>query len=1189
MAAAADSSNPAPSHAVQTASEAPPIPLPPLPQPAPASPESFLRWVKRLDVALVVVVLAFAFCVASFPVYNSDFFLNIAVGRLLAQGQYQFGVDPFTFTTEGVYWVNNSWLFGLLLYGLYSLPGIGGTAVVVFKALLVVLLAWLMIRTASRPGQSLWAPAACTGLAVLALSPRLFLQPTCFSFLFLGLTLYLLRRPRQLREPAAGRKASPPGRHPYLAYWLIPVVCAFWVNLDNWFLLGPLTVGLYLLGESLQEKLAPARTGPEAFEPGEQKTLALVFAASIAACLINPHHIHAFTLPYQLGLTGVPPELADDIQFRGIFLGAFDERYFHRYFGLSIAGLAFLPLMALGVLSFVLALGQWRWWRAVLWLAFAALGVYHVRAIAFFAIVAAPITALNLLDFAAHRLPDSTDPQGLARRLALPGRVATLLLGLALMAATVPGWLQSQPYEIWRLGWGVEPNPGLVRATETIKQWQDDGRFPRGVVWYNTAPELSSYFAWYLPGERTFLDQRLPLYQKAAADHVAVRKALMPDQEADDQAGSRREPAAWRKVFRDRGIKYLVHFDPAPGVRLPPLWYTLVWDKLLRFKGEWAPLLLNGRVGVFGWKDPEEKGDPYEGLRLDFDRLAFGPQLPEAGKALRERPAHDSVPREWWTVLWKAETPRPLETDEAWLLLHHFRMMEPYWQQQRYLDSIDVQLSSTVGLGAGWGGALVNGALFQTRFSIALMSPGPGAYDNFANRITLERLPFQDSGPPSSLYLALRAARRALAANPDDAQAYLRLAQAYFRLHNNTREAQLTAQVFVPPGQINPNIYLLLTGQAHPSLGPIQPYIHLIRQTQIAVALHRALKLDPDLVEAYLWQVNLYGQMGYQELELKALQEYLRCLKDKPLVGLSPQAFAEQITALEKGIKELQQRVKKALDEYEIETAGKNVREKAAIAFQAGLVDTALKVLLEAPRDELYETANNVTLASGVRLLYILLLTTGRDEETRDSLAGFQADARPIFGNFQFMPSYDWFQLQIAAATGDYAAADEILGQLLEQETGNRSLTAALLRWDVAPSTPQQLEKTYELPAWTALMVGHTLLAEAPTAAGMPFQFLKEMPFQLQPPYQRFGPVTWPNLINDTLMSIANLLEPKADTLLLRAALALEAGETATARKYLRAIVEMTGGRQSGSMLATLHARPMAVHWLGWLEAYPEQ
>jgi hypothetical protein len=69
------------------------------------------RWARRLDIALAAGVLVFAFLVASFPVRNSDFWQHLATGRLLSEGEYKFGVDPFSWTTEGIYWANHAWLF----------------------------------------------------------------------------------------------------------------------------------------------------------------------------------------------------------------------------------------------------------------------------------------------------------------------------------------------------------------------------------------------------------------------------------------------------------------------------------------------------------------------------------------------------------------------------------------------------------------------------------------------------------------------------------------------------------------------------------------------------------------------------------------------------------------------------------------------------------------------------------------------------------------------------------------------------------------------------------------------------------------------------------------------------------------------------------------------------------------------
>ena len=97
---------PAPTTGIQTSPETPAnpsIPLPPVRKRPAISLETFTQLRGYLDAVLVALVLALAFLVASFPVTNSDFFRQLATGRLLAQGEYHFGVDPFTYGSDGAY------------------------------------------------------------------------------------------------------------------------------------------------------------------------------------------------------------------------------------------------------------------------------------------------------------------------------------------------------------------------------------------------------------------------------------------------------------------------------------------------------------------------------------------------------------------------------------------------------------------------------------------------------------------------------------------------------------------------------------------------------------------------------------------------------------------------------------------------------------------------------------------------------------------------------------------------------------------------------------------------------------------------------------------------------------------------------------------------------------------------------
>src|SRR5262249_6398275 len=138
-----------------------------------ATPAQFADEFRRLDRALLIVIAVLAFFLASFAIGNTDFWMHLATGRLLINGAYTFGVDPFAYTTSGQYWANHSWLFDLCIYGLASLGGgpenlTAGIILVVAKAVVTVAALALMIAI-HRPDQNLFVPAICAALAILAM------------------------------------------------------------------------------------------------------------------------------------------------------------------------------------------------------------------------------------------------------------------------------------------------------------------------------------------------------------------------------------------------------------------------------------------------------------------------------------------------------------------------------------------------------------------------------------------------------------------------------------------------------------------------------------------------------------------------------------------------------------------------------------------------------------------------------------------------------------------------------------------------------------------------------------------------------------------------------------------------------------------------------------------------------------
>ena len=162
-----------------------------------------------LDGILAAVALGFALLVASAPARNSDLWLHLATGRDLLAGKAPFGHDPYSQGGQQLHWVNTNWLYDVLTYLLFQAAGgpdgLGGAALVLFKALLVTGLAAVLIRL-GWCGRGLWAPAVGAVWAVLVLSAWLTLHPMIVSYLFLGLTLYFLERPHQLADDSGGAR-----------------------------------------------------------------------------------------------------------------------------------------------------------------------------------------------------------------------------------------------------------------------------------------------------------------------------------------------------------------------------------------------------------------------------------------------------------------------------------------------------------------------------------------------------------------------------------------------------------------------------------------------------------------------------------------------------------------------------------------------------------------------------------------------------------------------------------------------------------------------------------------------------------------------------------------------------------------------------------------------------------------------
>src|SRR5262245_5448059 len=101
-------------------------------------------WLDGL-VALAVLLLAGLLGLVVVPARYTDVWQHLATGRLIAQGQYQFGADPFCYTTANELWVNHSWGYDVGLYWLYDSFGAAGVIAIRAAISLFVVLVLMSI------------------------------------------------------------------------------------------------------------------------------------------------------------------------------------------------------------------------------------------------------------------------------------------------------------------------------------------------------------------------------------------------------------------------------------------------------------------------------------------------------------------------------------------------------------------------------------------------------------------------------------------------------------------------------------------------------------------------------------------------------------------------------------------------------------------------------------------------------------------------------------------------------------------------------------------------------------------------------------------------------------------------------------------------------------------------------------
>jgi hypothetical protein len=454
-----------------------------------------------------------------------------------------------------------------------------------------------------------------------------------------------------------------------------------------------------------------------------------------------------------------------------------------------------------------------------------------------------------------------------------------------------------------------------------------------------------------------------------------------------------------------------------------------------------------------------------------------------------------------------------------------------------------------VGTSAPPGGPPLGG-LFSARLNLAFTpttTPPPGRINEIVGRIIQGHMSVLDEGPASSAYLAVRNARQAIHDNPEDAASYLLLAQAYQCLRDQTRERICVAR----PGG-NPN--------------PVLPPVDSIRQSQIAGALHRVLALSPkpemQQVAHFLLAYSTFTGPEYLEVRFGHLRTYLELSRAlHQVIGFPPKQYGEGLVAQETDLKRGESQLKKQHDQFVVTGGSKRLLEKVNIAMRNGLAETALELLLKAdPKDMTDPRAPGQR--PGATVLVDLLLRLGRLDDARMALYPESGPDESTIDKRAFgmhpqvgLPAYYWLRVQMAAASGDYDLADELLAAIHTEDSKGEGLSGLLGELDILPQDYPATKKIDRM-AFAGLIVGDFLLARATQATHMPWQLLSHVPYRLHKPHLLKPPGGQFAFVQGARL-LSALLEREAEVWALRAWLALEHGRTDRAREYAGKVLSL--------------------------------
>lgn len=300
--------------------------------------------------------------------FDGDLPRHILTGNLILQTRRVPTTDIFSFRTAGYPSFPHEWLSQVIFAFIYDWLGLDG---IVLLTALIIMLTWAIVyHQAMFKSKSIFLALLFIALGVGASQIHVLPRPHIFTYLLTAIWIALLESMEENKTPI---------------WWLLPIVMLLWVNMHGMFVLGIAILGIYLVGDFLdQSSLSWFRTH-------KARSFLLAGVLSLLATFFSPAGPKIWAAIASLGSNAYITSKIPEYQSANFHL---PETW------------PFIILLLLTMLGFARG-ARLSWTQILLVISFTGMALYTSRMIPLFAIIVSPIVTKTVSDWIHNDYPQA--------------------------------------------------------------------------------------------------------------------------------------------------------------------------------------------------------------------------------------------------------------------------------------------------------------------------------------------------------------------------------------------------------------------------------------------------------------------------------------------------------------------------------------------------------------------------------------------------------------------------------------------------------------------------------------------------------------------------------------------------------------------------------------------------------------